>query len=100
MGAVLGVIGGLVLANPILKVLVTSNTATSTGGSFGGGGGRGFGRAFGAIGGNTLTTLQTTIGFDILAYGLLAALIIAFLGSALPAWLIAKVRPAEVMRGE
>jgi putative ABC transport system permease protein len=100
MGAVVGVIGGLLLANPILKVLVTSNTAAPAGGGFGGGGGRGFGRALGAIGGNTLSTLQTTIGFDILAYGLVAALIIAFLGSALPAWMIAKVRPAEVMRGE
>ena len=100
MGAVVGMVGGLLLSNPILKLLVTNSSTTTTGGGPGGGGGRGFGRAFGAIGGNTLTTLSTTIGYDVLLYGLAAAFIIAFLGSALPAWLIAKVRPAEVMRGE
>jgi putative ABC transport system permease protein len=97
IGSVVGVIGGLLLANPVLKVLVTSNATTTTGG---GGGPRGFGRAIGTFGQNSLNTLQTTIGFDVLLYGLAAALIIAFLGSAVPAWLIAKVRPAEVMRGE
>lgn len=102
MGSVVGLLGGLVLANPILKLLVTSNTATAV--TAGGpGGGRGFGRALGAVGGfgaRSLTTLTTTIGLDVLLYGLAAALIIAVAGSALPAWLIAKVRPAEVMRGE
>jgi putative ABC transport system permease protein len=101
LGSVIGLIGGIVLSNPILKLLVTSNAATSP--AVGAGGGRGFGRAFGAVsnfGTRSLSTLTTTIGLDVLLYGLAAALIIAFVGSALPAWLIAKVRPAEVMRGE
>jgi putative ABC transport system permease protein len=97
MGAVVGVIGGLMLSNPVLKLLVTTNASVPTGP---GGGGRGFGRALGALGGNTLNTLQATIGYDVLFYGLVAALMIAVVGSALPAYLIAKVRPAEVMRGE
>jgi putative ABC transport system permease protein len=97
MGAVVGVIGGLLLSSPVLKLLVTSNATTSVGA---GGGPRGFGRAIGALGGNTLNTLQATVGFDILLYGLAAAFVIAVLGSALPAYVIAKVRPAEVMRGE
>jgi putative ABC transport system permease protein len=33
-------------------------------------------------------------------WGLLVALLVAVLGSAVPAWLIARVRPAEVMRNE
>jgi ABC-type lipoprotein release transport system permease subunit len=40
------------------------------------------------------------VGFSILLYGLLAALLIAIVGTAFPAWLTAKVRPAEVMRTE
>ncbi|MDB5178189.1 MAG: transporter permease, putative transport system permease protein [Patescibacteria group bacterium] len=100
MGAVVGVIGGLLLSNPVLKLLVTTSTSTSTTGAGPGGGGRGFARIIGGFGGQSLQNLQAVIGYDILLYGLLAALIIAVVGSALPAWLIAKVRPAEVMRGE
>ena len=44
--------------------------------------------------------MKTAVGFDIILYGLLAAVLVAMLGSALPSWLIAKVRPAEVMRTE
>lgn len=40
------------------------------------------------------------IGGDTLGLGLLAALAIAVAGSAIPAYLIARVRPAEVLRGE
>lgn len=45
-------------------------------------------------------TVTTTMGVSTLAYALLAAIAIAIIGSAAPAWLIAKIRPAEVMRGE
>ncbi len=105
LGAILGVIGGFLLANPILKLLVAnaaSSGAAGGGGAFAGGG-RGFARVIGGIpgaGGRALQTLQATVGLDILFYGLLAAIAIAVIGSALPAYLIAKVRPAEVMRGE
>ena len=40
------------------------------------------------------------VGFSILLYGLLAAVLIAVVGTAFPSWLIAKIRPAEVMRTE
>jgi putative ABC transport system permease protein len=110
-GAVIGTIGGLILANPILSLLVTSNSTTATtgpGGGFRGGGGfRTFGGGFGrAIGGGIngaragLNTLHTVVGYEVLLYGLAAAVIIAVIGSALPAFAIAKVRPAEVLRGE
>jgi len=106
MGAVLGMVGGVLLANPILRVLV-ANSATSAATPGGMIAGRGFGGGFarfagGALGAGrqTLQTLQATVGWDLVLYGLLAAVAIAIIGSALPAWLIAKVRPAEVMRGE
>ncbi len=111
-GAVLGMVAGLALSNPILKMLVTSSTTTTTttggaGGSRGGGGfagaagaaGRGFARALGG-GGRDLANLHAAVGYDLLLYGLAAAFVIAVIGSALPAWLIARVRPAEVLRGE
>jgi len=114
-GAILGMIGGTLLSNPILKMLVnssttTTTTSTTTGGGFRGGGGGGFaggigaaGRGLGAAGrgvGRALTNLHAAVGYDLLLYGLAAAFIIAVIGSALPAWLIARVRPAEVLRGE
>jgi putative ABC transport system permease protein len=91
-GAVIGVVGGILLSNPILKLLVTSNMQT-------GGPGGGFRRLIG-LGGQNLQSLHAVLGYDILLYGLAAALLIAILGSAIPAFAIAKVRPAEVMRGE
>lgn len=45
-------------------------------------------------------SVTASVGVITLAWGALAALVIAVVGSAVPAWLIAKVRPAEVMRGE
>jgi putative ABC transport system permease protein len=44
--------------------------------------------------------VTTNIGAMTLVYGLLGMIAVAILGSAIPAWLIAKVRPAEVLRGE
>ncbi|GLZ77852.1 hypothetical protein Afil01_26590 [Actinorhabdospora filicis] len=40
------------------------------------------------------------LGWDTLGLGAATALVIAVLGAAAPAWLIARVRPAEVLRGE
>lgn len=105
LGGVLGVVVGALLSNPVLKVLVTNSTAAVVNNAGGGGGGR-FGRlaAFsGQVGGSVQATVRgisTTVGPDLLIYGLLAAVLLAVVGSAFPAWLIAKVRPAEVMRGE
>jgi ABC-type antimicrobial peptide transport system permease subunit len=47
-----------------------------------------------------LGTLHAAIGWETLAIGLLAAMAIAVIGSAIPAWFISKIRPAEVMRAE
>jgi putative ABC transport system permease protein len=101
LGSVVGVIAGALISNSVVGVLVSTNTATATTGGFGGGrGGGGFGRALLGGGQNVINNIHTAIGFNILLYGLLGAVIIAVLGSAIPAYLISKVRPAEVMRGE
>ena len=101
MGSVLGVILGAALSNPILNALVTNAESSTT--QAGGPGVRGVGRSIAAIGGgigSTVQNLHATVGTDMLLYGLLAAVLVAIIGSAVPAFLIAKVRPAEVMRGE
>lgn len=113
MAAVVGIVAGVILSNPVLDALVSSssNTATNTfrgpggGGPPGGGGGGpiaiGGGLSRGVTQfGNVLSNVHATVGFSILLYGLLAAVFIAVVGTAIPSWLIAKVRPAEVMRTE
>jgi len=115
MAAVVGVIGGIILSNPVLDALVSSSSDTGGGpqtfvagpgggGPPRGGGGTvqfsgGVGRAFSNFG-DVLSNVHATVGFSILLYGLLAAVLIAIIGTAIPSWLIAKIRPAEVMRTE
>jgi len=103
MGAVAGVILGIALSNPVLKVLVNNSSTSSAPGGFGGrgpGGGGGFGNPLGGFGKSTLSSLHAAVGVDVLLFGVLAAIAIAFVGSAIPSYIIAKVRPAEVLRGE
>jgi putative ABC transport system permease protein len=110
LGAVVGLLIGIVGASPVTHMLATSaqNSTTSGGvqmvGSSSGGGFATFGggRALRAIGlgRQNLTALHAAVGWSILVYGFLAALAIALVGSAIPAFMISKVRPAEVMRSE
>ncbi len=114
MAAVVGVIGGIILSNPVLDALVTGSSNSSNGPttfSAGPGGppggatggpirfGNGISRGLTNFG-DVLSNVHATVGFSILLYGLLAAVLIAVIGTAFPSWLIAKIRPAEVMRTE
>ena len=111
LGAVIGLIIGVTAGGPVTQMLVSSNTTTAstvstTGGQGGrpGGGGGGFGFArqnFGlATIGTNLKNIRTDIGLDLIAYGFGAAVLIAVVGSASAGWMIARVRPSEVMRSE
>jgi len=113
MAAVVGTVAGVVLSNPVLDALVSSSSDAGNGPTFSAGPGGGPGGAGGGpvrIGGgitrgltqfgDVLSNVQAHVGFSILLYGLLAAVLIAVIGSAFPSWLIAKIRPAEVMRTE
>jgi putative ABC transport system permease protein len=117
MGMVVGTICGLLLSNSVLSVLVNSvkQTATTTtsaapggfgGGGFGariGGGARLFNQAGQGISSglrSSLTALHTSVSLSIILYAIAAALIIAIIGSAFPAWLISRIKPAEVIRSE
>jgi putative ABC transport system permease protein len=122
LGAIVGLIIGFAAGNPVTNTLVsnstssTSTTTTTTGGygpggsggggtqrSFaGGGGGGGFRGAFTSRGATArdIKNIHAEIGWSILVYGFGAALLIAIIGSAIAAGLIAKVRPSEVMRAD
>lgn len=103
MGSVLGILLGSLLSNPVLKLLV-SNTQTAASGRAGFAGATGgmmgrFGAGI-ATAANTVRNIQAVVGWDIIFYGFLAAILIAVVGSAIPSFAIAKIRPAEVMRTE
>lgn len=114
LGTVLGLLIGVLLSNRVLQALVSSaSTATTStvsaagqaargGGSFAGRfGGGGFGQAAQLLGArNGLSGLQAQPGWELLLYGVGIALLIAIIGSAVPAYLSARVKPAEVLRGE
>jgi putative ABC transport system permease protein len=97
IAAVVGIGIGVAAGSPVTKLLVTTSSNTSQ--TAGPGQGRGFVRLAG-LGGQSLRNVTANVSWTILLYGFLAALVIAIIGSAIPAWLIAKVRPAEVMRAE
>jgi putative ABC transport system permease protein len=108
IGGIVGLVLGVLVSGPVTTSLVSSNstttaTTTGAGGGFGGGAGRGFTRAFnggvGQVGTNIKqVTASLTPQIFIAAVGIV--LVIAIIGSAIPAWLIARVRPAEVLRTE
>jgi len=106
--SVIGVALGFIFSNPVLKVLVSNSETSGSGteekiGQFAGrGGGAMMARLGGGISnaGNALRDIHAVVGWEIILYGLLAAVVIAIIGSAIPSFFIAKVRPAEVMRAE
>ena len=104
ISSLIGAAMGAVLSNPILNVLV-NNSAETTGNDRVQNAVRGGGMMMrladsGTRIGNTLKDIHAVVGWQVLLYGLLAAIVIAIVGSAIPSFLIAKIRPAEVMRAD
>jgi putative ABC transport system permease protein len=120
IGAIVGIAIGMAAANPVTKALVNNSTSTnqsasngpvtitsSSGNAASSGTTTTTNRAFRAFGvgqlssrGINIGSISATISWTILLYGFGAAFIIAIVGSAVPSFLISKVRPAEVMRSE
>lgn len=97
MGAVIGFGIGVAGSSPVTKLLVNNSTSTTNRAN---GGGGGFVRQLRAGGTFDIKNVHAVIGWDILLYSLLATIVIAVVGSAVASGVIAKVRPAEVMRTE
>lgn len=108
IGGVVGIILGFVFSNPVLKILVNNSQSSSTttnlmrgAGDPGGPGGPGGAiMRLGSGAGDALRNIHAVVGWEIILYGLGAAVLIAVIGSIIPSFLISKVRPAEVMRNE
>ena len=109
LGALFGLVLGVVFSNPVLNMLVSSSSSQSSQtagrGPFAGGpppGARGPGGPGSLVSASqsALENLNAVINYQLLLYGLVATILIAVIGSSIPAWSISKIRPAEAMRGE
>jgi putative ABC transport system permease protein len=111
IGLILGVVGG----NPVTRLLVNNSSSTPAaagagqgganiprlGGAGGGAGFRGGGAGLARLANPqrlNLANIHVAVGWSVLSYGLGGALLIALAGSAIPSLLMARVRPAEVLR--
>lgn len=92
IGAVIGLLIGVIGGHPVTASLVDSSVSSSTS-SAGGLPTRPL-----SVNVGDLKDIQAQIGFSVILFGLGGALLIAMLGSSFAGWLIAKVRPSEVMR--
>lgn len=98
LGSVIGLTLGVVGGSPVTSTLVSNGNGSNSPSLPPSGGGFHVSNPGLSITG--LQDVHAQIGWSILAYGLGAALLIAIAGSAFAGWLIARVRPSEVMRTE
>lgn len=116
-GGIVGVAAAFLASGGIAGALISANTTTTAapaggagaapGGGFagggappGGGGMRGGVRGFTEGAGQLIGTISTSIGWQTLTIGIVVVLVIGCLGALIPAWLTARIRPLEVLRGE
>lgn len=107
IGSVLGLGLGVLTSGPLTQSLVsgsnsTPNTVTMTGGA-GQGGPRMFAgglRNLSAQLGTNVKSVTSTLTPQVFAESIGIIVLIAIIGSAVPAWAIARIRPAEVLRTE
>lgn len=108
ISAVIGFGIAALSSNSIANALVSDSSSSSQtedtgqGGPMGGGepGMMTFNQADLGSATDLVGNVTTNVSLAMLGYGVLAAIGIAIIGSAIPAWFISKVRPAEVLRGE
>ncbi len=103
IGGIIGIGLGIAVSGSITEGLVQNQTNSSSqqrsgmrGGMGNPGGGGGFFR--GAQQG--LQSVTSTVNPAVIASGVGLTFLIAIIGSAIPAWFIARIRPAEVLRSE
>jgi len=108
IGGIIGLGIGIAASGPMTQSLVDSNTSTPTIGTMrqasgGTNGARGFAGNFRQVSSQLATnfkTINSTLTPQIFASSVGVILLIAIVGSAIPAWSIARVRPGEVLRTE
>ncbi len=108
IGAILGLAIGIAASGPITQSLVSNQSHDSQGPSLSQNGNRSGGPVMrmsgpgGFLGGanTSLRQVTSTLTPQVFASSIGITFLIAIIGSAVPAWLIARVRPAEVLRTE
>lgn len=112
-GAVIGMVLGILVSGPMTTSLVSNQSSTSSSTSqTAGPGGNGGGSASGRQGGpggfaggieqiqNNATQVTASLTPEIIGIALGVTVFISLIGTAIPAWFTARVRPAEVLRTE
>ncbi len=93
LGSVVGLVAGIIAASPVTSSLVAHSGVSSDTGARG---------LFGAPNPflSHLTDINAQAGWGAILEGVAAALAVAVLASAASAWMISRIRPAEVLRSE
>jgi putative ABC transport system permease protein len=93
LGLVVGAVAGLVAASPVTSALVSHSGVSEDTGARG---------LFGAPSPflSHLTDINAQAGWGVILGALAAAVAVAVLASAAAAWMIGRIRPAEVLRSE
>jgi len=103
IGAIIGLALGVAVSGPMTSSLVssqTSSTSTIKTGSFGAGGPSGMMQRGMSQLSTNFTSITSSVTPTVFVAAIGITLIIAIVGSAVPAWFIARIRPAEVLRTE
>ena len=100
IGAIVGIAFGIITSGPLTSALVSSSTSSSQQAGPGGMRGGGFGRQAFRAAGTNVKQITGDLSPRVFAGALGVTFLIAIIGSVIPAWLIARVRPAEVLRTE
>jgi putative ABC transport system permease protein len=98
VGAFIGALITYPLAQKVAD-LMNGTSSTTSGGTAGRGFGGDPGGIFSQVGGR-IAGLHVAVSPTVFLYALLIAAALAILASTLPAWYIARVKPAEVLRNE
>lgn len=103
IGSVIGLSLGVLVSGPMTTSLVKNSTESTTSqtmtGNFKGGPGGMMRQSFSQINTN-LAQITSSLTPETFASAIGITLLIAVIGSAVPAWFIARIRPAEVLRSE
>lgn len=103
IGGIIGLALGVLVSGPMTQSLVDNSDETNSQQMGPGGGKMRVGGPVRSIGGqlnNNLHNVTSTLTPETFAASIGIVLLIAIVGSAVPAWAIARVRPAEVLRTE
>lgn len=101
IGTIIGMVIGVLVSGPMTTSLVSNQSSTQSNANVGQAGRpEGFvGRGVRQIKSN-VTQVSATLTPSIIASALGVTLLIALIGTAIPAWITARIRPAEVLRTE